>query len=152
MHQSEVGLDQGSYLYTVQSIISIMWLVLELGTYTGFSAVAWYDGTRANKAEIVTLDNRKDVLERTRAFIKQLGVDDRITSIAGPAAETLVQISQRAMGPHSSSSRFETLVDDSVGSKRSKANSILYFSMQTSKIMGGIWISTWNSDSCPPKA
>ena len=65
-----------------------MWLVLELGTYTGFSAVAWYDGTRANKAEIVTLDNRTDVLERTRAFFKQLGVDDRITSTAGPAAET----------------------------------------------------------------
>ena len=64
------------------------WLVLEIGTYTGVSALAWYDGTRASKAEIVTLDIRADLLERTRTFFKQLGVDDRITSIAGPAAET----------------------------------------------------------------
>lgn len=66
--------------------------MLEVGTYTGFSAVAWYDGTRANKAEIVTLDIRNEVLDRTRKFFKELEVDDRITVIAGPAAETLVQI------------------------------------------------------------
>ena len=66
--------------------------MLELGTYTGFSAVAWYDGTRATKAEIVTLDIRNEVLEQTCKFFKELEVDDRITVVAGPAAETLVQI------------------------------------------------------------
>ena len=67
--------------------------MLELGTFTGFSAVAWYHGTRANKAEIVTLDLPNEVLEKTCEFFKKLEVDDRITVLAGPAAETLVHIS-----------------------------------------------------------
>ncbi len=66
--------------------------MLEIGSYTGFSAVAWYEGTRANKAEIVTLDRRNEVLEQTYKFFKELEVDDRITVIEGPAAETWVQI------------------------------------------------------------
>ena len=64
--------------------------VLELGTYTGFSAVAWYEGTRATNAEIVTLDLPSEGLKNTRKYFKELAVDDRITVIEGPAAETSV--------------------------------------------------------------
>lgn len=60
--------------------------VLEVGTFTGFSALAWYEGTRATKAEIVTLDVRGEVLNFTRKIFKDLGVDDRIKVIEGPAA------------------------------------------------------------------
>ena len=62
--------------------------MLEIGTYTGFSAVAWYDGTRATKAEIVSLDLECEVVEHARKYFKEVGVDDRITVIEGPAAET----------------------------------------------------------------
>lgn len=87
-----VGPDQGGLLVHNFRVgfKKMTCVVLELGTFTGVSALAWYDGTRANQAEIVTLDVRADVVERTRAFFKQLGVDDRITPIAGPAAETSV--------------------------------------------------------------
>lgn len=64
--------------------------MLEIGTYTGFSAVAWYNGTRATNAEIVTLDLQCEVLEHARKYFKEIEADDRITVIEGPAAETLV--------------------------------------------------------------
>ena len=60
--------------------------VLEVGTFTGFSALAWYEGTRATKAEIISLDVRHDVVEYTTRFLKEVGVDDRISVIEGPAA------------------------------------------------------------------
>ncbi|KAL2059190.1 hypothetical protein ABVK25_000482 [Lepraria finkii] len=63
--------------------------VLEVGTFTGFSALAWYEGTRATNAEIITLDVRGEVLNFTRKMFKELGVDDRIRVIEGPAASTL---------------------------------------------------------------
>lgn len=62
--------------------------VLEVGTFTGFSALAWYEGTRATNAEIITLDVRGEVLNFTRKMFNELGVDDRIRVIEGPAAST----------------------------------------------------------------
>ena len=72
--------------------------VLELGTFAGFSAVAWYEGTRATKAEIVTLDVRSDILDIARDFFKELAVEDRITVVEGPAARTSVWISPTGKG------------------------------------------------------
>ncbi|KAL8969998.1 MAG: hypothetical protein Q9183_001726 [Haloplaca sp. 2 TL-2023] len=66
--------------------------VLEIGTFTGFSALAWYEGTKATGAEIVTLDIRHELLETTSNLFKELGVDDRIIQVEGPAAETLSTI------------------------------------------------------------
>lgn len=60
-------------------------LVLEVGTFTGFSALTWYEGTRATKADIITLDIRGEVLNFTRKFFEDLKVDDRIQVIEGPA-------------------------------------------------------------------
>ena len=65
-------------------------IVLELGTFTGFSAVAWHEGTRATNAEIVTLDIRGEILEMALDFFKELHVDDRITVVQGPALKTYV--------------------------------------------------------------
>ena len=68
--------------------LTVINLVLEVGTFTGFSALAWYEGTRATKAEIITLDVRGEVLNFTRKMFSELGVDDRIKVIEGPAAST----------------------------------------------------------------
>ena len=68
--------------------LTVTILVLEVGTFTGFSALAWYEGTRATKAEIITLDVRGEVLNFTRKMFSDLGVDDRIKVIEGPAAST----------------------------------------------------------------
>ena len=68
--------------------------VLEIGTFTGFSALAWYEGTRATNAEIVTLDVRGEVLRFTRDMFHRTGVDDRVRVVEGPAAATLQDATQ----------------------------------------------------------
>ena len=62
--------------------------VLEIGTFTGFSAIAWYEGTKATQAEIVTLDIRSDILDTAREIFKTLQVDDRVKVVEGPALKT----------------------------------------------------------------
>ena len=64
--------------------------MLELGTFTGFSALAWYEGTRATEAEIITLDNRGEVLDFTRKMFEETGVADRIKIMEGDAAQSYV--------------------------------------------------------------
>ncbi|KAK4696556.1 hypothetical protein P7C71_g1389, partial [Lecanoromycetidae sp. Uapishka_2] len=66
--------------------------LLDVGTFTGFSALAWHEGTRATKAEIVTLDVGGETLNTTRKFFKDVGVDDRVTTVEGQAASTLQKL------------------------------------------------------------
>ena len=75
-------------IFITQKELIVAIIVLEIGTFTGFSALAWYEGTRATNAEIVTLDVRGEVLNFTRKYFKDLGVDDRITVVEGPAIST----------------------------------------------------------------
>jgi predicted O-methyltransferase YrrM len=62
--------------------------VLEIGTYSGFSALAWYEGTRATAAEIVTLELSTEMIEVSTKLFKDLKVDDRIKIVEGPADKT----------------------------------------------------------------
>ena len=59
--------------------------VLEFGTFTGFSALAWYEGTRSTNAEIITLERRNDLIDSAKNVFEELGVDDRIKILPGPA-------------------------------------------------------------------
>ena len=77
-----------SHIVPASETLTVTNLVLEIGTFTGFSALAWYEGTRTTKAEIITLDVRGEVLNFTRKMFADLGVDDRIKIIEGPAAST----------------------------------------------------------------
>lgn len=64
--------------------------VLEFGTYTGFSALCWYEGTRSTNAEIITLDIRHEVVEAAEKAFKDFGVDDRIRVLEGSADSSYV--------------------------------------------------------------
>ncbi|KAL2140869.1 hypothetical protein VTI28DRAFT_3160 [Corynascus sepedonium] len=63
--------------------------VLEIGCYSGYSALAWYEGTRDTQAEIVTLEYSKKMIAASREAFKKYGVDDRVKLIEGPAEQTL---------------------------------------------------------------
>lgn len=64
--------------------------VLEIGCYSGYSALAWYEGTRDTQAEIVTLELSPKMVAASRAAFKKYGVEDRIKLIEGPADQTCV--------------------------------------------------------------
>ncbi|PGH33548.1 hypothetical protein GX50_03620 [[Emmonsia] crescens] len=63
--------------------------ILEIGTYSGYSALAWYEGTKATQAEIITLELSPEMIAAARSVFDKYNVNDRVTLIEGPAAESL---------------------------------------------------------------
>ncbi|KUI65975.1 Caffeoyl-CoA O-methyltransferase [Cytospora mali] len=63
--------------------------VLEIGAYSGYSALAWYEGTKDTQAEIVTLELSPKMIAASRQTFEKYGVGDRVTLIEGPADQTL---------------------------------------------------------------
>ncbi len=59
--------------------------VLEIGCYSGYSAIAWYEGTKETQAEIVTLELSPKMIAAARQAFKTYGVEDRVKLIEGPA-------------------------------------------------------------------
>lgn len=61
--------------------------MLEVGTYSGYSAIAWHEGTKDTQAEIVTLELSPKMIAASREAFKKFGVEDRVRLIEGPANE-----------------------------------------------------------------
>ncbi|KAL9611871.1 MAG: hypothetical protein Q9167_003525 [Letrouitia subvulpina] len=63
--------------------------VLEIGCFTGYSALAWYESTQATKAEIITLELDAKMIAASRRTFDKYGLNDRVTLIEGPAQESI---------------------------------------------------------------
>jgi len=63
--------------------------VLEIGAFSGYSALAWYEGTKDTQAEIVTLELSPKMIAASRQTFAKYGVEDRVKLIEGPADQTL---------------------------------------------------------------
>ncbi|KAI5867001.1 putative SAM-dependent O-methyltransferase [Durotheca rogersii] len=63
--------------------------ILEIGCYSGYSALAWYEGTKDTQAEIVTLELSPKMIAASRKAFKKYGVEDRIKLVEGPADQSL---------------------------------------------------------------
>ncbi|KAK7742005.1 hypothetical protein SLS53_004589 [Cytospora paraplurivora] len=63
--------------------------VLEIGAYSGYSALAWYEGTKDTQAEIITLELSPKMIAASRQTFDKYGVGDRVTLVEGPADQTL---------------------------------------------------------------
>lgn len=66
--------------------------VLEIGCYTGYSALAWYEATEATKAEIITLELDPKMIAASRRTFDRYKLNDRITLIEGPAQESIEKL------------------------------------------------------------
>ncbi|KAF7597142.1 hypothetical protein BBP40_009480 [Aspergillus hancockii] len=66
--------------------------ILELGTFTGVSTLAFYEGTRKTKAEIITVDMSEEYLQIAETAFRRHGATDRIQTIRGPCLEILPTI------------------------------------------------------------
>lgn len=62
--------------------------VLEIGCYSGYSALAWYEGTKSTQAEIITLELSPEMIAASREAFNKYNVNDRIKLIEGPAADS----------------------------------------------------------------
>lgn len=66
--------------------------VLEIGCFSGYSAIAWYEGTKETQAEIVTLELSPKMIAASKEAFAKFGVTDRVTLVEGPAGERYVAI------------------------------------------------------------
>ena len=63
--------------------------ILEFGCYSGYSALAWYEGTKMTGAEIITLELSQVMIDASRKVFDKYNVNDRIKLIEGPADRSL---------------------------------------------------------------
>lgn len=63
--------------------------VLEIGCYTGYSALAWYEATQATQAQIITLELDPKMIAASRRTFDTYKLNDRITLIEGPAQASI---------------------------------------------------------------
>jgi predicted O-methyltransferase YrrM len=66
--------------------------VLELGTFTGVSALALHEATKDNNAEIVTIDVSEKYLAIANDAFKRHGASDRIRLIKGNCLNVYVSL------------------------------------------------------------
>lgn len=65
--------------------------ILELGTYTGYSAIALAEGLQKGGA-ITTIDKNDELEERVRVYFDQAGLSDTIEYIVGNALDELPKL------------------------------------------------------------
>ena len=64
-------------------------VVLEIGCYTGYSALAWYEATESTQAEIITLELDKKMIQASRRTFDRYKLNDRVTLLEGPAQKSI---------------------------------------------------------------
>lgn len=62
--------------------------VLEIGTYTGYSALAFLEGM-SEESHLTTLDVNPELEDFVRSFFAKAGVENRVTWIIGDAQKTI---------------------------------------------------------------
>jgi caffeoyl-CoA O-methyltransferase len=65
--------------------------ILEIGTYTGYSAVCLCEGLK-NSGKLVTIDINEELEDQVRMYFKEAGLTHRINYLIGDARELLVNM------------------------------------------------------------
>lgn len=84
----------GAYQGRVLSMFSHMiqpTYILEIGTFTGYSAICWAEGLR-DQGEIHTIDNNEELTDMAQDFVTQSGMDQNIHLHIGDAIKVIPTI------------------------------------------------------------
>ncbi|KAL8765545.1 MAG: hypothetical protein Q9209_007416 [Squamulea sp. 1 TL-2023] len=66
--------------------------VLEIGCFTGYSALAWYESTASTQAEIITLELDPTMIAASRKTFDKYKLNDRVKLIEGPAQDSIEKL------------------------------------------------------------
>jgi len=80
----------------VLSMISCMVrprVILEIGTYTGYSALCMAEGLHEN-GKLITIDINEELQDRVRAYFREAGLEDRIDYRIGDATAIIPEIKE----------------------------------------------------------
>jgi caffeoyl-CoA O-methyltransferase len=78
---------QGRFLAMVSQMIKPK-IVLEIGTYTGYSALCMSEGLQAG-GKVITIDINEELERRVRDYFRESGVNDKIDFRIGNALEII---------------------------------------------------------------
>lgn len=81
------GQLQGRFLSMISHLIRPRY-ILEIGTYTGYSALCLAEGLAAD-GRLITVDVNEELESRVRAYFKESGVEDKIDYRIGDAAQLI---------------------------------------------------------------
>ncbi len=65
--------------------------ILEIGTYTGYSAIALTEGLQED-GELITIDKNEELEDMARSFFEESGYSDRIQLLIGDALEIIPKL------------------------------------------------------------
>lgn len=75
---------RGRLTSDVSIMFGLMIAVLEIGSYTGYSALAWYKSTVSTQAEVITLELDPKMIAASRRMFEQYKLKYWVTPIEGP--------------------------------------------------------------------
>jgi predicted O-methyltransferase YrrM len=81
----------------VLSMISCMVrprVILEIGTYTGYSAICLAEGLQEN-GKLITIDVNEELHDRVSTYFREAGLQDRIDYRIGNAAEVIPRLNEK---------------------------------------------------------
>ncbi|MGE0771458.1 MAG: O-methyltransferase [Cyclobacteriaceae bacterium] len=67
--------------------------ILEIGTYTGYSAICLAEGLAKN-GKLITIDKNEELEERVRGYFAEAGLSSQVEYIIGNAVEVVPTLSQ----------------------------------------------------------
>ena len=68
-------------------------VILEIGTYTGYSAICLAEGLR-EKGKLITIDINEELYDRVSGYFAEAGLQDRIDYRIGDAAEIIPELKE----------------------------------------------------------
>lgn len=86
------GHFQGRFLSMISNMIRPK-CILEIGTYTGYSALCFCEGLIAD-GKIITIDNNEELEERVRGYFNESIHADKITYIVGNAMTVIPRLEE----------------------------------------------------------
>jgi predicted O-methyltransferase YrrM len=114
--------------------------VLEIGTYTGYSALCLAEGLAAG-GKVITLDVNEELERMVRSYVEKAGMTDRVDFRIGRAADLIPQLDET----------FDLVFIDA-----DKANYGLYYELVFDKVRpGGIIVADnvlWSGKVVQPEA
>lgn len=129
-HQPQMlsGHLQGTFLQMLSHMIKPA-AILEIGTFTGYSAICLAQGLKAG-GKLITIDCNPEMEDFTRPYFEEAGLNDKIRMIIGDATEIIESL----QGP------FDLVFIDA-----DKENYLNYFKMVFPKVSPGGYIMADNT-------
>lgn len=117
------GHEQGMLLYFIVKMLNPQ-TILELGTYTGYSAISMARGLK-NDGQLISIDKNDELRPFAQKYVNKAGLQNKITLLSGDAKEIIPTLQQQ----------FELVFIDA-----HKAEYIDYYNLVFEKVTSGGFI------------